>query len=374
MKAYKYFLVISIIFCSSVSAGTSDRTKIFKVSPGGELSLSVNSGEIRLNTWDKNEVQVTVRGLYDENTSDLKIAQEQNNVRVRFNGGWSDPDELVFVVSTPARYNLDLRTSSGDISLSGNVKGIVRAFTNGGDIKTGSIDGNTTINTQGGDITAGNISGNAEVYTSGGDILLGKISGTADISTMGGDVTVEEISKKVNIKTHGGDIRVGNTGGDTELFTFGGDIIVRFANGNCRLSTHGGDIKLDGAKGIVAAKTYGGDLRILNVTGAVEAVTSSGDITVELYPANSNSSKIVTQNGSILFSISEQAKAEITANVRLIGSDHEDEEVNINSEFKSKSHEQNSRSIKDTFVLNGGGVKIQLESTNYGIKIRKLIN
>lgn len=373
MKAYKYGLIILMVFQSITFSNAVDKTKTFKVAPGGVLALSVNLGEVKISTWDKNEVQVTVKGLYDEDSGDLKISQDKNNIEVRFNGGWSDPDEITFIVNVPVNFNQEIKTLAGDITVIGDVKGNVKLFTQGGDIKTGSISGNTAVNTLGGDISAGSIQSNAEISTAGGDILLSNISGNADISTMGGDITVSDISKKANIKTHGGDIRVGNIGGDADIFTFGGDIIVKYISGNSKLNTYGGDIKTDGAKGIVTAKSNGGDLTLLNVTGAVEANTNSGDIIVELISDNTNNSKIVTHNGSITLSINDKAKAEITASARFKGSYNDDDEMDISSEFKPKSHEKNSRSIKNIYILNGGGINISLQSTNSGIIINKLV-
>lgn len=375
MKAYNYILIISLLTCNILFAKVADKTHIFKVLPGGTLNLQVSLGEIKITTWDKHEVQVTVKGLYDDESNNLEITEDQKGVKIIFNGGWSDPDELMFIINAPERYNYDVNTNAGDITISGTVKGVLKANTQGGDIKTGSVDGLTELNTMGGDIASGNINGDVELSTAGGDITIGNVSGYADINTMGGDITAGDLSKQVKMKTQGGDIKIGSAGTDSELFTFGGDIIVKYITGNSKLNTHGGDIKVDGAKGNVNAKTLGGDLRMLDINGSIDASTASGDILVELNPDNRKSSKLITQDGSITLRIPEKAKAEITAIARVTGSHNdEDEDVDdgILSDFKAKTHDQNSQQIKDVYFLNGGGAKIQMESTNSGIKIRKL--
>lgn len=372
MKKYNYLLFFIFTLHVISAAEKVDNTKSFKVSPGGTLSVSINSGEIKVNVWDKNEVLIRVQGIHDEDNSEVRMSQDNNVIKVRFDGGWSDPDELIFNISVPASFNHDLKTLSGDIALNGSVQGYVKILTHGGDVKTSGIDGTANINTMGGDIAAGNISGDAEITSSGGDITFGNISGKAEITTMGGDITGGDIKKAVTVKTHGGDIKLGTSGGHTEAQTYGGDIIIKFITGNSRLITLGGDIQLFGAKGAVMAKSNGGDLNLLNITGSIEASTASGDIISELIPANKNDSKLITMSGAISLKVPESAKAEISASVRLKGSHGHDENVDIVSDFKSNSKERNRRNLKDSFILNGGGVKIYLESTNSGIEIRKL--
>ena len=71
----------------------------------------------------------------------------------------------------------------------------------------------------------------------------------------------------------------------------------------------------------------------------------------------------------------ENAKATIEARIRIHGWWGEsDDEYKIYSDFKSESYEKDKDSdeIRATYVLNGGGETISLQTVNANIEIRKL--
>lgn len=381
MKSYMLIFLLSLfsftlVFASPQDEGMQGRKKqSFKVSKGGNLDVSVNSGNIKILTWDKNEVLVDARGVYDEDAENVKITQTGNTIRVNYNEGWGSSDEVVFEISVPAQFNVNMRTASGDLEVRGSLKGELKGTTSGGDIKLGNIGGRVDVSTSGGDIWAGNVEASAVLNTSGGDIRLGNITGEAEIKTMGGDIIIQDVGRRLNAKTYGGDIKLGNIGGDAEVSTYGGTISIKNVSGSAKISTAGGDIMLEGASGTVKAKTAGGDLHLHRISGSVDASTSSGDAIVELLPAGKGSSRISSANGSITLSVPENAKASITAKIRLRGNwGDSDEGYQIRSDFKatSQNKENNGKNISAQYLLNGGGEVITLETTNSEIIIKKL--
>ena len=371
-----FILLVLISFGSSSASEQQDRAKSFNVKPDGTLQLKINTGQIKISTWNKNEVRVSVKGLIDDEDYDqLKISQANNTVAISFLDNWGSSDETEFQISVPVQFNLNIKTSSGDISVNGNVKGTVKINTRGGDINTNDVDGLVNIETSGGDVSTGTINGNAKIFSSGGDIKTGVISGQAEIKTQGGDITTLDIKKSFTAETRGGDIKTGNIGGNVELITFGGDIKANNINGDATLSTYGGDIRILSARGKVKAKTMGGDLELHGIIGSVEADTKSGDILVELTPSGSGNSSVKSSIGEVTLLIPPNAKADITATVKLLGYGQEDDENEIQSDFPSESYhkDKNSLSIQGKYILNGGGQNITLESVNSGIKIQKLI-
>lgn len=349
----------------------------FKVDKGGNLDVSVNTGSIRIITWDKDEVLVNPRGIYDEDLDNVKATQSGNTIHVTYTEGWGgSADEVVFEISVPAQFNVNIRTSSGDLEVRGMLKGELKGSTSGGDIRLGNIGGKVDVNTSGGDISAGNIDAGISLSTSGGDIRLGNINGEAEIKTMGGDISIQDVGKRLNAKTYGGDIKIGNIGGDADVSTYGGSIIAKNISGNAKISTSGGDINLGGASGTVKAKTLGGDLMLHKVSGSIDATTNSGDVSVELTPVGNGRSRISSSNGMITLLVPENAKATIDARIRVRGNWSEGEEENqIRSDFKPQTYNksEDGRSIKANYILNGGGQNIVLETTNSDIVIKKAL-
>lgn len=374
-------LLISILFCFAAitTAGANDdgATRTFTVSTGGTVGVDVGSGEIIVRTWDKNQVHVEARGIAERDLHRLKMTQSGNTITVRYraSGGWFGGSRNVqFTLTLPTLFNLDARTSGGDVKIRGPLTGELRGATSGGDISLTNLGGYVTMTTSGGDIQAGTIEGDAFLKTSGGDIRLGSVSGEAEVSTSGGSIRVENAKKDLRARTSGGDITIGEVGGSISASTAGGDIKIQRASGSITANTAGGDIRINGGTGIVKAKTAGGDILLENISGSVEAKTAGGDVEVELIPSGSGRSRMVTAGGDVKLFLPENARATIEAVIRVHGWWGKDlDKYSIKSDFQAQSFERDRKddSIRGTYILNGGGEDISLETVNSDIMIRK---
>jgi DUF4097 and DUF4098 domain-containing protein YvlB len=367
------FLLLLIFLFSTIYSQQSDkRSKTFQVKKGGNLEVRV-TGDILISSWDRSEVSVNVKGVSDKHLEDLTISQSGNTVNVNY-----DPDNgsshVVFDIKIPEQYDADLHTSGGDIICNGTLTGTITGKTSGGDIKFGTIKGKVDVSTSGGDITVEDIQGNAKLNTSGGDIRLGMVSGEAKVTTSGGDIRVKNVGKSLEAHTSGGDLEIGDIGGEAELSTSGGDVKVGKVSGKATLSTSGGDIELKGSTGPVSAHTSGGDINIIDIYGSIDANTSGGDITAELHPDGKGSSKLYSSGGTIFLKLPENAKANIDARIRLHDWKRYKDEYDIRSDFKSETYvkDDDKREIRASYILNGGGENIKIETSGGNIEIRKL--
>jgi DUF4097 and DUF4098 domain-containing protein YvlB len=377
MKTKQLFILIilSVLLATtqSLDAQSTTQSKSFKVSKGGTLEVSVRAGDIRLSTWDKNEVFVKASEIEEEDLDDLKMTQTGNTVRVEFDSRWGSTPE--FDISLPSQFNVDAQTSGGDVSVTGSITGSLNGKTSGGDIKIGDVVGTVDMNTSGGNISTGDVQGDLHLNTSGGDLHVGFVSGKADVNTSGGDIRVEKAGRTLRASTAGGNIVVGDIGGEATVSSSGGDVIVGRVSGGASLATAGGNLSLRSATGRVIAKTAGGDIELDSVAGPVDARTASGSIDAELIPTGRGKSGLSTAAGDITLYVPENAKATIVAQVRMRGWwRDESEESNIYSDFKADSFEKNERDreIRATYTLNGGGDTIALETALGSIEIRKL--
>jgi DUF4097 and DUF4098 domain-containing protein YvlB len=334
-------------------------SKSFNVTKGGQLEVNVSGGDIELNTWEKDEVNVVVDGIDEEDMDYVKITQTGNTVRVEYRPRWNSSGDVLFKISLPAQFDADVRTSGGNIEVRGTIKGKLTGSTSGGDIRTGDIEGTM------------------DMKTSGGDIKLGTVSGEAEVKTSGGDIRVEKVGKSLRASTAGGDVEVGDVGGDAVLSTSGGEVKVGKVSGSATLKTAGGDIELRSASGTVEAKTAGGNIRLENITGSIDAKTAGGDIVAELIPSGKGPSGLRSSGGNVILSVPSDAKATIEATIRIRnGWMHFAEKYDIHSDFKeeSKTVDKDEQEIHAVYKLNGGGDAITLETTNGNIEVRKLGN
>ncbi|MCU0453180.1 MAG: DUF4097 domain-containing protein [Bacteroidetes bacterium] len=382
MKPYLLLFAFVVFAFVPVAAQRPDaaeagvRSKSFKVAKGGRLDLSTSYGDIRIKPWSKDEVYVSVTGLDEEDLDRLKMTQTGNDVMVSFrprSRNWSGGDAR-FDVNVPSSYSVQLKTSGGDVDVDGPLTGTVEGSTAGGDITLGAINGDVDMSTSGGDIKASEFSGTGKLRTAGGDIRLGKIGGKLDVATSGGDITVESVAKTLDARTAGGDIEVGDVGGEAKLSTSGGDIRVGKVSGEASLSTAGGNLELKGATGRVSAKTSGGDIRLHAVTGSVEARTAGGEVEAEISPSGKGSSRLVSSGGRIVLYLPENAKASVEATIRVHGSwGRRGDRYQVRSDFKADSYEKNEddEEIRAGYSINGGGERIDLETVNADIEVRK---
>jgi DUF4097 and DUF4098 domain-containing protein YvlB len=380
MKTLYQILIAALgtMFISTLVLAREDgvRSKSFQVSKGGTVEVSTSLGDIRITTWEKNEVYVSVEGLDDEDLDKVKIIQNGNVVRVSYRSRWNDGSgHLRFEVNVPQQFNLDLNTSGGDLIVKGDITGKIEGSTSGGDIKLENCAGGPVeVTTSGGDITAGKIEGEGNLKTAGGNINVGNVFGSLSVNTSGGDIQVETVSKTLEAKTAGGDIRIGDVGGEARVSTSGGDIHVGKVSGKATLNTAGGDIDLKGASGNVSAKTSGGDVKLQNITGSINAKTAGGEVDAELIPSGKGGSKLSTAGGDVRLYIDEKSKATIEATIRFDGWGSRKSRYVVKSEFPKDTYETDEEEgeIRAVYKLNGGGELIELSTSNSNIEIHKL--
>ena len=349
-----------------------DRTKTFPVGKGGTLDVSIHGGNIIINPWEKDEVNVKIRDGSDD--GDPGISMSQNGTTVSIENTNRSSDDFTLEINVPSRFDIRLRSSSGDIEISGSLSGNLKGATGGGNIRLGNLGGTIDMRTSGGDITCGDIGGDLDLNTSGGDISMGKISGSATVSTSGGDITVANVGKKIRATTSGGNISIGDVGGEATVSTSGGDISAGSVSGSASLSTSGGNVVLRGATGTVRATSAGGDLQLENITGTLEGNTAGGNIVAVLTPSKNGKSRLATAGGDIRLVVPEGAKATITARIRVSGWWRSQKDAyDIRSDFKMDKYEKDEQGheIRATVLLNGGGDQITLEAASGNIEIRK---
>lgn len=281
--------------------------KTFPVAPGGTLRVETQGGDVTVRPGADDRVLVVARQLILTKSDakadqllqdlDLTIAQAGDTVTakaryaknasmLRFKS-WP-PVRVSFEVTVPARFQVELETSGGDISV-GDLTGEVKARTSGGDVEVGRIDGAVRVTTSGGNIRLRESTGTAALSTSGGNIEAGRVGGSAKLTTSGGDIEIKAAAGGVLAKTSGGDIDARFFGAlteDCELGTSGGDIAVkvpRAAGFQLDASTSGGSVK---AAGLTLTIAQGG-LGKSKLAGAANASgpmlklrTSGGDIVI----------------------------------------------------------------------------------------------
>ena len=268
-SSYMGLSLFMILFIAFSVYGTTqgDIRKTFDVGPGGQLRLESDIGSIDVRTHNRNTLDVEVlfeprrggsRRLEDflddfdidfqHHGKDVTIIAEYQKERWNF---WNSIGRYIrvrFMVTVPSKYNVNLKTSGGSISVD-DLEGKVVSRTSGGSLEFGRIKGPVKGNTSGGSIRLSGCESNADVKTSGGSINIGSVRGYVNAHTSGGSIHVDEVMGAIDATTSGGSVTAS---------------ISRQPEDDCRLTTSGGgitahldrDIKVD-----VNARTSGGRVR-----------------------------------------------------------------------------------------------------------------
>lgn len=230
--------------------------RTFKISPGKELILSTESGDVIITPWDKSEVEVKVIGN-ERARERMQFSFLANDDKVEVKGkrdgsGWSwfSNMNLKYEIMVPSSFNINVSTS-------------------GGDIKVGGVSGNILLNTSGGDIWADRCTGSIDAKTSGGDINIYTSNTPVNARTSGGDIEFEYsgVNKGIELKTSGGDIDMKvspDIKATVELSTSGGSvsnsgITINNATKMSRTKIVG---EINGGGEKLVARTSGGDVEL----------------------------------------------------------------------------------------------------------------
>lgn len=247
--------------------------KTFAVAPGGRLHVETQGGNIHVTLGAGNDVKVTAREHFraqteaqaDEIAERLSVTIEQSGADVTAKSKYANGDgmrswfssgsqrvSVDFEVTVPSKYNAQLRTSGGNVSIA-NLGGDADVSTSGGNIDLGKIEGRVDARTSGGNITISDVLRSVKATTSGGDVHVGHVTGQADLSTSGGNIHVEGSAGVIHAETSGGDVSArfveNSLPGESVLKTSGGNVNVRVnpdAAFRLDASTSGGSVRVSG--------------------------------------------------------------------------------------------------------------------------------
>ncbi len=284
-------------------ATLDDIKESFNVGEAGQLTLVTELGNIDIQTSQSNTIDVTVRRSAQLKADkhavdilkdfDINFDQQDKNLHIdaKFKGSkryWEKITgrfEVHFEIGVPQRYDVNMQTENGDISVA-NVEGKVNAKTISGELQLE------------------NITGPVIGYTSKGNAKLIGCKGDVYLQTTQGNIEVNEHIGTINTMTSKGHLLHTNVLGNISGQTANGNIKLSHCKGGAEVETTDGNIELE-TDGTVAAKTaegfidakISGQLQKDSVLGA-----TGGNITVSLIPeidvkidAKSSDGKITTE-------------------------------------------------------------------------------
>jgi DUF4097 and DUF4098 domain-containing protein YvlB len=183
-----------------------------------------------------------------------------------------------------------------------------------------------------------------------------------DLSGVSTDVSVENSEGEVKIESVQGEVSV--TGGTKSVSASSveGEVHVRGASGRVTCSSVNGGVHIEKTTGPVAASSVNGEIVLDGVDSKeVDASTINGTVRYDGVIKDGGSYRFSTHNGDVSVAVPEQADA--TISVATFSGD-------FSSEFKIQLQETR-HGKRFNFTLGNGGARIELESFQGSIRLRR---
>ena len=365
---------------------------------GGDIEVVGNlGGDVRSHTSGGD---VTLRDI----GGDVELTTSGGDIRVGTVGG-----------------DVHLQTSGGDIRVE-KASADLDVQTSGGDIRIGHVGNTLEAQTSGGDITIEYVGGKARITTSGGDIEIGELSGNARITTAGGDIELRDAKGELQVKTAGGELELLNVTGSIDARTAGGEILAEITPDGSKgssLVSAGGDIVLyvdPEAKATIEARIHVdkrhsfGLVHLRTPQGEDEAIVvempgipsinlDQSDIEIDEEKLQEIIDKLTQSVNEAVQLSAEEAqrllqelqrdlqtaqrelqaaqKKKVESQKKMIQVRNRARGIlryKIRSDFEEERYEEDEEEgeISATYMLNGGGTRIWIETSDSNIEIREL--
>ncbi|NOX48548.1 MAG: DUF4097 domain-containing protein [Chlorobi bacterium] len=304
-------LFISVLFFLIGTLSQAQENKFsfeeqYKVSSPVKLNISISDGDVNVHPGVDGTIKVYYsvykRGVFvDISKKELAeyviiaVKHDANlldiSVKSQSTYNWKNQYEVSFEVYAPVQTSCYLKTSDGDIMLSG-LKADQKCHTSDGDIRVKKIDGKIELVTSDGDIDVAEINGEMDMETSDGDIEAEDVEGSLQMVTSDGDIEIKNVVGAVSALTSDGDIEAVDCSGSMTASTSDGDIHGYFLKVKNKLSfeTSDGDINITVPKGMGLNLKLKGETLRSQLTGFsgkssehhIEGEINGGGIPVEL--------------------------------------------------------------------------------------------
>lgn len=216
----------------------------FDVTDGGTLSVRVDDADVAITVASGAQASVTMR-LRSNDMDWATDRFERTNYRAGLDGNtvvvesdeeprdtWTSGNwmSVLIEVSVPARFDLDVETQDGDVSVA-------------------SFEGDAVLRSQDGDLIVDSLRGGAlELRTQDGDVRAALLAGTSiQVRSQDGEIEIDTLRGAAAMHTQDGDIRIGSAEApELTLSTGDGDIhLALTAAARLELDTHDGDISIE---------------------------------------------------------------------------------------------------------------------------------
>jgi len=213
------------------------------VSRTATVDLSLLSGEIKVTSWDKNEVRI----IATSEDGDLRFEASSSRVSLSIDEDNGDDGDTEYQVTVPKGARVIGSSISGNVSVRG--VGEVEATSVSGDVTVSAIAGSATIKTVSGGLSGSEIGGGLQAQNVSGDVEIVGVTGDVQVQTVSGELKLRGVKSSY--------VRTETVSGDLE---FDGAVEP---NGRYTFHSHSGSFRINlprGAGATISYHSFSGDI------------------------------------------------------------------------------------------------------------------
>jgi DUF4097 and DUF4098 domain-containing protein YvlB len=236
-----------------------------------ELDVQVPIGDLDVETIDGDESFVTVTGS-EKALAQMRVELEGRRLVVEMKGKHAfgisisigdfnfGSTELHVKAKVPHGSSAAIKTATADAKLRGRYATLNTKSASGDLVVTGEIKGDANVKTVSGDVRLGSVGGALNGQSVSGDFITGAVEGSVEMKSVSGDVRFDSVREgTVTVQSVSGDIDVGVAAGtnlDVDAGSLSGDLTSEVPLGSEPGSAG------DGPTLVVRGKTVSGDFRV----------------------------------------------------------------------------------------------------------------
>jgi DUF4097 and DUF4098 domain-containing protein YvlB len=254
------------------------------LSSGGVVELGLVSGDIKVTSWNRD--QVHVKASSEGGILQLDATNGRVTLSVRSDRG--NMGDTEYEITIPAGARLISHSVSADIHTDGGSD--VEAHSVSGDVTVSNATGRATLESVSGSLTASHIGHGLRINGVSSDINANDVTGDINAQSTSGDIILGSTHASfVHTETVSGDTRFGGTidrAGRYDFHSHSGDIALAVPSTGVTfdVSTFSGDVQSDYPMTLQPGSEVGQKHMEFSINGGgarVTAETFSGDVTVE---------------------------------------------------------------------------------------------
>lgn len=204
---------------------------VVDLSRGDRVVLENVDGEVRLTTWNRDELEVRTT---DDSRAALSVRRSGSSLQLRPDDSKGRRRGVEVEIRLPSWVDIEISGRSLDVRVNG-VGGMLSITTVRGDVWVENTTGNVSVRSVQGEIVIVDASGTISASSQGDDVRLRRVSGSVQVHSGAGDLTLTDMeAHSVRAETQDGDITFSGSlmsGGDYAFFVHDGDATISIPEG-----------------------------------------------------------------------------------------------------------------------------------------------